>query len=272
MKRATLIWVIGNSEELQPIYDKYKDAIPKEFAKDYVYDGGSLELPLEPDSKELKNAIEDINKVTNVDGLYSIVHYTKSEEDKAAYFGMTLIELLYWEGTSAEEYGTVYSGACPVCGLGGKPVGNVLVDRRFVKKCKIGSVRPDIVVSEEVRKLIEDNGLTGVSFKDNVRDYKGREMKKLYTMEIHNILPPMSDTTWLRSLSPLEPKCEHRELGLASDMQYEAEKLKGALDFNLPYEHVEFVQARRLVVSARVRKVFLENKIRVMELEPVLIL
>lgn len=45
-----------------------------------------------------------------------------------------------------------------------------------------------------------------------------------------------------------------------------------SLEEYIPYEHVEFVQTRRLVVSARVRKAFLENKIRVMEFEPVLIL
>lgn len=272
MKRATLIFVIGSDKNLQPIYDKYKNFIPKEFAKEYEYDGGSLYLPLEPDSQELENAINDINKVEKVSLLFSKVYYTKSEEDKVSYFDMVLPDPLYHEGASAEEFGTVYSGVCPVCGLGGKPAGDVLINRTLVRKCKIASLRPDMVVSEEVRKIIEDNGFTGVSFKDNVRDYKGREMKKLYTLEVHNILPPMSDSTWLRNLSPVEYKCGHRELGLASDMQYEADKLKNALDFNLPYEYVGFVRLRHLVVSARVRKAFVQNKIKVIDFEPVLIL
>lgn len=272
MRRATQIIVTGHSWDLEPVYNKYKDYTPRGFKGDCAYTGGCLFLAFEPDSPEIENAIIDIEKFSKFYNLYNIVSYTKSEEDKAPYFKLTLSLPLDNDGTTAKYYGTVYSGGCPVCGQGKKPVGDVLVDRKLVKNSQMASLRPDMVVSEEVRKIIEDNGFTGISFKNNVRDYKGREMKKLYTFEVHNILPPMSDSTWLRNWTSAKLACGHRELVLKSDMQYEAEKLENALDFNLPYEYNDLCRLRYLVISARVRNALLENNIKLRPLQPVLIL
>lgn len=119
---------------------------------------------------------------------------------------------------------------------------------------------PDIYVSEKLRDIIESNGLTGVSFDREVKDYKGREMPKYYVMTVHNVLPPMSDTTWLWQ-EYNGPQCGHNTLYLRSDVQYEREKLEDVNDFNLTAEYVDNFKLRELIVTAKVRHLFLQHKV-----------
>ena len=271
MKRVTKFVLIVPDELHRELHERYRDNIPKEFSQYKNYRWGALELPLEPDSQELKELCFFAHANGFHPKLFSSVYYTKKELEHIPYFQMILDSPLELEGTCAYDYGTKYVDACPVCKVGGKRVGDVLVDRKFLKKKKIGYLQPDLFVSENVRQIIEDHGLTGVSFDGEVKDYRGRDMEKFYTMNIHHILPPMSKTTWFIE-SGVASKCEHHTIFLASDMQYECEKLNGALDFNLSTEYVNNDKERQIVVSARVRRIFKEYKIGFSHFIPITII
>ena len=262
MKRVTSICIIGSEKICRELlYEPNKDKIPKEFSK-YKYNGGQLNLPLEPDSPELKQAIQIAQENNLHPRLFSKVQYTKKEIGEIPFFQMYIPDPLELEGTDASDYGTQYVGGCSTCSLGGRPVGDVLVDRKFVKKYKIGNVRPDIYVSEELKKIIEDNNLTGVGFIGEMKDYKGREMPKYHIMRIGSILPPMSDSTWLNYTGGASYKeCGHNVVYLQSDVQYEKEKIENAKDFNLSTEYINNFRLQETIVSARVRKIFKEHKI-----------
>ena len=262
MKRVTSICIVGSDKICRELlYEPFKDKIPKEFLK-YKYRGGQLNLPLEPGSEELSQAMKITMDYNLHPTLFSKTHYSKSEIEKCDYFKLNIPYPLELEGTYASDYGTQYTGGCPSCGLGGKPAGDVLVDRKFVKKHKIGNVCPDIYVSEEIKNLIESNNLTGISFTNRMKDYKGREMPEYYIMDIQSILPQMSSSTWLNYTDGASyEECGHNVVYLRSDVQYEKEKLDGALDFNLTEEYIDNYRLREIIVSAKVRKLFKEHKI-----------
>jgi len=98
--------------------------------------------------------------------VFQSVRYTKSELEKVEYFSMSIMTPLELEGTNAAEYGTQYEGGChnPICRLGKKLVGDVLVDRKLMKKWDIGTLKPDIYVTEKLRDIILENSFTGISF------------------------------------------------------------------------------------------------------------
>ena len=266
MKRATLVAWIGNTETMKRVYETFEDKTIKEFsrfAKSYT-------LALEPDSNELRDAIEMI-KSTGEERirLFSEVYYTKDELTSAEYFRLNTSAPLELEGTCSANYGTNHLNQCDKCLMCGELIGDLYVDRKFMKKQKIGSLFPDLFVSEEIKLAIEEAELTGVKFGGLVKDYKGREMKeKYYVMHIASVLPPLSQSTWLQKGF----KCSqgHTITYLQSDLMYEREKLANAQDFNLTCEHLNNFFLQEIVVSAKVKKVL--SKYRLMFREPICIL
>lgn len=260
MKRVTRVCIIGGGNICYKLFEMFKGAIPKEYSK-YQYKGGQLNLFLEPDSEELYQLIELTKQYNLHPTLFSEVYYTKNEIEKCTYFQMNILSPLEREGTKAADYGTQYEGGCinPDCIIGKKLIGDALVDSKLMKKWDIGFLRPDIYVSEKLKNIITLNNLTGVSFEHEVIDYKGRDMPKYYVMNIHNVLLPMSSSTWLYPVHR-QNYCEPIQY-LRSDVHYEKEKLKESLDFNLSMEYVDNFQERVIVVSDKVRKLFSEYKI-----------
>lgn len=273
MKRATIVnAIITGRETTAAIHEKYKKFIPKEFSEYKEFNGWVLNLPLEPNSPELESAIREVETfLGHKASLFSKVKYTKKEIDNTPFFQIVVPEPLELEGTTAKDYGTKYAGSCPICGRGGKLDGNVLIDRKFVKNRKIANLYPDYIVSEETRRIIEENGLTGVSFDAEVKDYKGRDMEKFYVMNIHSVLPPLSETTWFHR-EPSYKSCGHDKLLMRSDLQYESYKLENAMDFNLTQEHLNNDYGQKMIVSAKARRVFIDNKIRVYRYIPIYII
>lgn len=234
--------------------------VPTEFSKKYCYKGGCLNLALEPDSAELHHALQIVQESNLRPTLYSDVHYTKKEMEQCPFFQLYLPDPLELEDTRVDEYGTKYEGKCDCCGLGGKLVGDVLIDRKFMRKYKMGVVVPEVYVSEELKDAIEASGLTGVSFDHEVKDFKGREMPRFCVMSFHSVLPPMSGSAWLRPFG-FPRKCGHDTIYLRSDIQYEQEKLTDAMDFNLTAEYINNYRIPEIVISAKARKVLQANHV-----------
>lgn len=218
----------------------------------------NMNAPSFPRFKEVCEQYRFYPRITEV------TFFTKREIENAEFYETFFSDPLELEGTSAIDYGTRYEGGCPLCGLGGKAIADVLVDKKFMRKKEIGSLRPDYFVSERIKSVIEKNRLTGVSFPHMVKDYKGREMVPYYTMEVESILPPMSEETWLKryTLGHTYEACGHREIYKLSRCKYERQKLADAKDFNLSNEYLDVFRERELIVSRRVKQVFQENNIQ----------
>lgn len=266
MKRATILCPRVNGTLGAMMYQQFKDCAPKEFLRDV--DPRGFQLVFEPDSPQLQEAIDVLNKNHESYVLFSDTSYTKRELADVPFFWLEGTYPLELEGTSVKDYGTQYQNVCPECGFGGTPVGDILVDRKFVKRIKFAHLIPELVVSPEVKAIIEDNNLTGITFSSMVKDFKGREIPPLYVAHIHSILPPLSKSAWLKYN---DYSCGHGILYLYSDLQYEKNKLGHAKDFNFTYEHLNNYRVRDVVVSAKVRNLFNSCGVR-LRFKPVTVL
>ena len=199
--------------------------------------------------------------------------YTKSELNKAEFFRLAPSYPLELEGKFSRDYGTKHRDQCNkdyFCLMCGELIGDVFVDRKFMKKKKFGCLVPDLFASEELKEAIEEAGLTGIEFGGLVKDYKGREMKeKYYVVNITSILPPLSDKTWINNNNAIQ-KCGHVIHYLESPLMYEREKLAQAKDFNLTCEHLNNWFTQEVVASARAKKAL--SQFRLMFREPVILL
>ncbi len=260
---------LSNSDKTQELYEQYKKYIPDELRENqefqYAREKGKIDIPISRMCVEYNSLKSQalINHISIYE--YEFSEYSKQEIKNAEFFQMIVLDPLQSEGTYAKDYGTNYVECCPVCKIGGILDGNVLVDRKFVKKCGIASLRPDIIVSPEIKWLIEENSLTGVSFEHRVLDYKGREIPEYYVMTFESILKPMDSQTWF-SFEPVARNCEICGLKipyLKSHFYYKQADLRNIQDFNLTIESYDNFAERGIVVSKKVRDIFSKAKVRV---------
>ena len=190
-------------------------------------------------------------------------YYSKQEICNAEYYDMRFSCALEAAGTRASSYGTKYHSCCQECNIDGIPIGDILIDRKYVKKYSIASLKPDIIVSKQVKWLIESNNLTGVEFNHIVRDFKGRDIPEYYRLTINNYLDPVDNRTIL-SYSPPAKVCQ--ECGrvvpyLRSNLYYKKAAFDSASDFNLTYELFDNWYEHNVVVSKKVKNIFTKYKV-----------
>lgn len=263
MIRKLSITIMGSEEILYELYDNVKEFIYKPLLSKCVYEGhGNLHVIVDEDSPGvtyLKDISESLNLYPHI---AQWVEYTQEEIENSKFYVMRIPEPLELAGTDSSDYGTQYAGGCAVCGIDRKPISDIMVDRKFIKKYQIGTLYPEIFISESVRNIINVNNLSGFLIDREVKDFKGREMPKYYHLEVTNVLPPMNQATWLyRGESNLYLKCEHNIIYLRSDHRYNKTELENALDFNLTYEYLDNYRMRNLIVSSKTRKIFRQSKI-----------
>lgn len=262
MKIATYLHaspIIGN-DVCSTIYERFKDEMPAGFESHQSF--GQFSMPFSPDSEALACACKMIENTNHSSyELIRAVRYTKKEIEQVPFFSVYLPTPLELVGSDTAKYGTIYDDGCPNCGVGKSAIGSVFVDRKCLNKLKMGSLFSDIVVRQEIKEVIECAGLTGISFPDEVKDYKGRAMENHYfKVSIDNILPPLSNQTWLTRYE--SANCPfHPSLYLRSELQYEQTKLENATDFNLTNEFLNAYRERQLVISARARKILINSGI-----------
>ena len=268
MIRKRTINILGDRDILDQIYNNATVDMSASEKKQSQNVGGRITLVLDEASKTYTDVISMAEKYRLNPTVFQSVRYTKAEIEQIEYFQMRILSPLEIEGTDAADYGTQYDGGCPnpTCRLGRHLVGDVLVDRKFLnqKKWDIGTLRPDIYVSEKLKDVIVSNNLTGVSFEHEVKDFKGRKMPSFHVMDIETVLPPMATSAWLchdEYTHKWYGQCDHQVIYLRSDVQYEKEKLEVAKDFNLSTEYVDNYRLQVIIVSARVRKLFQQGKV-----------
>lgn len=260
MKRVTVLCVLGQDDLCWELYEKYKDKIPKEYQKISNYKGGQLNLRLLAGSPELKEAIQFAEKKDMNLHFFSEMFFTAKETREAPFFCARVAASYELQGGFLDKCGTKFAGGCPRCGYGRKPDGSVLANISLLKNHQLGWMEPIYYVSDRVRILLEESDLTGFRIRQQIKDYRGREMPPYYVLEIESVLPPLSESTWFEGnrLS----RCMHpRPLYVRSDLQYEKEKLIDAKDFNCTQEELNNFNERALILSAKARRFFRENKI-----------
>ena len=246
------------------LYEMFKQYIPDYQIKQWVT-FVEVHIPIDRHTEAFDKLMCLAKENGVLDWYYEYMKHTKKEEREAEFFQMFVSHPLQAEGTFSKDYGTKYLNCCNTCKINGTPVGDVLVDRKFVKKCEIASLVPDIFVSKEVKWLIETSGLTGVHFEKRVMDYKGREIKEYHVMSFDSILPPMDEETWF-CFDPIAYECKEcgrRVPYLRSHFYYKQADLADAKDFNLTYEVFDNWREHGIVVSKKAREVLDKAKIRV---------
>lgn len=263
MFRVTTLVINGtpgrDNKTVQSLYEQFGVKVPSACRKQLFIYGTWMEIPLIEGSPELDELLKQCDQSGLSVRAVSRAHYSKKELEQCEFFQIVPPYPTELDGVDLKNFGNVYDGACSVCGVGGELRRDVLVDRKYLRKYKMGIIQPELYMSGEVKTLVEENRLTGLSFNRKMVDYKGREIADFYVPDFGCVLPPMSGSTWLNPQAP--EKCGHRIVYLQSDIQYEREKLSGAKDFNLTQEHLNNWQLREVIVSARARKVLQQNKI-----------
>ena len=259
---------LSNNKITQQLYKMFKQYIPDELKDEeaYQYDEKRYEIhfPIPKDSNAFLQ-LQSIAKENNISvRTYELTKHTTKEIQNALFFQMFISDPLESEGTYARDYGTKYADYCDACKIGGTLVGDVLVDRKLVKKAGIATLRPDIFVSKEVRWLIESNNLTGVRFDHKVRDYKGREIPEYYVMSFDHIMPPMDSKTWFSFDPPAHfcSKCKKTIPYLRSNCYYKQTDFNDAKDFNLSNEVYDNFAERAIIISKKAKSVFEHAKVR----------
>lgn len=259
---------LSKDKKTKEIYDAFKAYIPDELKSrsDYQYNDSNfityVPIPITSEAFQQLESTAIENRIFS--HKHEITEYTKEEVENAEYVQMLVSEPLESEGTYARDYGTKYTNCCQACQIGGDLIGDVKVDRKFVKKYSIASLRPDIFVSKQVKWLIEENGLTGVSFEHKVVDYKGREIPEYYVMTFDSIMPPMDSRTWF-TFDPYAkfcPVCNKKIPYLRSHCYYKKSDFINAKDFNLSYEAFDNFAQQAIIVSKKTKDIFKKYKIR----------
>jgi hypothetical protein len=262
MKRLILVNTcthrLTKRDSKEKLDELFKPYIPKKYMDYYTPE---WMYPFEEDSPHIQALLDFADKHMIPCNLLPKIYFTKTEIDKMPFFEMRLPDPLELEGAVPADFGTKYKDRCESCGFWAESVDEILIDRKFMKKWKIASSGGHFFLSDDVCNIFDMNGLAGIHYIGNVKDYKDREMSPFKLFESTNILPPISPTMNLTSYGHPCEKCGFDIKYLRQPLEYEKGKLNGALDFNFTYEYFNNDKARVLVVSSKVKKICRENKI-----------
>ena len=198
--------------------------------------------------------------------------YTKKEIENAEFYDLTLLNPWESEGQTEKSFNVDYdmSNTCPQCGGGKRLRSDILVQTSKLKNKDIVLLIPSIIVSEKVKRLIEENCLTGCYFAP-VRDYKRHTVEDYYHLVINNELPALNKSVRIIHVSPWYCEvCHNRGQILESEMIYRKTDLQYFKDLNVTKEHFGVATSmQKIVISKRVRDLFKKEKIRTAYYEPV---
>lgn len=203
------------------------------------------------------------------------VEYTKKEIENAPYYELRLpypfqSQDKFW----AEDFGVEYSYSCNHCRKTSaiiEQTSPMKLDLKKPAKWQMFIVPPEFVVREDVKQIIEQEGLAGVQF-SKVIDYKNRDIEShYYQMHIDHVLPPMNEYTIKTDGGYLPCKvCGRTATHIMNPMSYTWKDFEGAKDFNLSQEHLFNFATQVLIVSKRVRDI-LKSSVRRCNPVPVLL-
>jgi len=266
MRRRATMTLRGDKELLEDVYEKIKNyAVKAEIIADM------LPVVIYQDTEGYRILLDEIKK-NNIKYTFAEGReYTKEEIRASKYFTM---EIIYpWESDciTAEKFGTKYENVCPCCSVGKRQISDLIIDTKKATKYDISTIQPEIIINEKLYNLINDNSLTGCSFRP-IKDFKGRDDVVLYQLIITNVLPSMSNEIRVEIVDGFKcSECKRNGEILRSEAIYEERSLDNSCDFNLTQEYfgLNLYCTRHIIVSRKVYELFKKNKIKRVTFEPV---
>ena len=219
--------------------------------------------------------------------------FSEEELNSAEFFNMGPAG--YWGYPQPEDERDAWqrasydlSTACPKCGYG------AIQNRPFLIRGEPKFGRNDILalnftyeflVTDRLKKLIEDASLTGVEFWPLLGYKKNNPVPGFSQLHVVSTLPPMSPNMEIVDVKLPEAhpdRCTCGKFarnpaldpvyGVSVPIRYERKSLRDAKDFNLTSEWFGLFDARPWrIVSRKVYQLFSRNGIRRVAFEPVII-
>ncbi|MFC4777077.1 hypothetical protein ACFO9Q_09800 [Paenibacillus sp. GCM10023252] len=204
---------------------------------------------------------------------FEVREYTSGELNKSSYFDAVFYYPWEHDDYDPKENRTLYDNRnrCPVCGRVEYQLTELLLNATKMAKHHIVYNYPDILVTSFTKEIIEDQQLTGCSFR-KVTDCSKHEKKDIYQLIINNYLDKMDMEKTATDKHQYCEKCL-RGAVLRSEIFYDIDSLKNATDFNYSKEYFGFgvYCSPRVIVSSKVRNIFKEKGIRVQSYKPITI-
>ncbi|MDE6593213.1 MAG: hypothetical protein K2K57_09150 [Oscillospiraceae bacterium] len=193
---------------------------------------------------------------------------TKKEIDTARFYKMKLG--IYGSEDHTEHYKTKYSDKyCSACDTHQR----IPAEKVFINKCEFrgkdiscsDNLNNEILLSDKIKNLIEENNLTGVEF------YPAHHYSKMikndypvWRMAVTSILPPVDKSMDTEIIEGYCDVCKCHHILPLSYLRYKNSDLQQAADFNLSREHfgAGWYGSPELIVSRRVYNIFKGNNVK----------
>lgn len=214
-----------------------------------------------PTYEEVKRWLEE-HHYSYIDNSEAI--YDKKEFEEAPLLLCIGKEIDYW----GEEFGNEYRHVIgcdeiPRCYSVKEQVADLRLDTKVMRNLDFGQLlSQEVIISARFRKLLEDNGFSGIGFRPIIRYPQGDVSTDFYQVKVDKMMPPMSF-----EVQPQKMECT--KCGLTSVIlrleqpMYNASVLADACDFNLTREYFGVAwPSRELVVTQRVRQLVKTHKLK----------
>lgn len=197
-----------------------------------------------------------------------VMKYSKKELSEALYFQLYLG--IYGTSDYTDSYQTEYEKItkCKFCGREKeKQVSDLYIDKlKFGKKDIATNCRKEIIISENLKNILEENNVSGISF-GNVHHFNNKRIKNnptLYQLFIGNILPKMSNKILVEKDTTYCEFCKNYGILLRSLSYYKKEDISFLEDFNLSHEYFGggYSGVRNFIISKKVYNLFKQYKIK----------
>jgi len=247
---------------------------------------GMLSVGLRLDDSRLPALIRELESLGEAPSVRAQRSYTERDLDAFEWL-LVRIRTHGLPGSVSLEQAYDYSRACATCGAGALPVPPLFADLRAMGRKALDATAHDsqIVVTRDLANRIRDASLSGADFLD-VSPGPGRIANDRFRwLHIAGSWPAFSpsSTVVTDNLCPLCGRAGHYDAyDRVTELRYDHDPQK-APDFNRTWEHFGEWRlppqrsqrpvggGRFTIVSQRVRRLFRESKVRMIDFEPVFV-
>jgi hypothetical protein len=211
-------------------------------------------------------------------------HFTKRDLDRASWLKCKIRTVGVSGGATCGEQEFDWTGACPECGAGAVPSPLLLVELWRMGKKKVDATAHDghIVVTSSVAKALRKARITGFELRGVRRPHLQRPDRDYRWLHVTSTWPPMEPTRVLE-VDDLCPKCRRTghfdSAARPSEFHYSHVPTQTA-DINTTWERFGYWRGpgfrgpgvggmAGVIVSQKVRQVFSEQGVRLLDYVPV---
>lgn len=239
------------------------------------YDGWNFTIYTDsPDFELVWDEAEKLSLKPEI-GAYKI-EYSKNDFKNADYFLLSIPIFGKEDFTDSFQTKYIEKSKCEDCG---KSVlvqdSNLYIDKPLFRNKDIGiSSNHEIIVSEKLKDILEDNEMVGIELA--IVNHKKEKIKNdfnVYQLIINNLMPKMDSSTSF-SFDPMGycERCKTHGQLLTSLPKYEKKELMCIKDFNLSLEYFGGGMSgyKIVIVTKKIYNLFKEYKIKGCKYEVIL--